>query len=108
RAGLERQVYVFAQARQFGVGGDHVFAHVLRVRARVADAVDAVDLVDLPQQVAEADAGLLRQVAAVRVDVLPEQRDLPHPVRPQYRDPVDELVRIAAHLPPARGRIAAA
>ena len=39
---------------QLGVGADHVLAHVLRVRARVADALDAVDRVDARQQLGEA------------------------------------------------------
>ena len=70
RAGLERQVDVLAQRRQLGVRADHVLAHVLRVRARVADALDPVDRVDRPQQLGEARPGLLRQVAAVGVHVL--------------------------------------
>ena len=41
RARLQRQVDVLAQARQLGVRGDQLLAHVLRVRARVADALDA-------------------------------------------------------------------
>ena len=41
RARLQREVDVLAHARKLGVGADHVLAHVLRVRARVADALDA-------------------------------------------------------------------
>ena len=40
RARLQRQVDVLAQRRQLGVRADHVLAHVLRVRARVADPVE--------------------------------------------------------------------
>ena len=49
-ARLQRQVDVLAEAFQLGVGADHVLAHVLRVRARVADAVDPVDPVDGREQ----------------------------------------------------------
>ena len=41
-------------AGQLGVGADHVLAHVLRVRARVADALDALDAVDRAEQLGEA------------------------------------------------------
>ena len=69
---------VLAHALQLRVRADHVLAHVLRVRARVADPLDAVDRVDQPQQLGEARA--LAQVAAVGVDVLPEQRHLLYPI----------------------------
>ena len=55
RARLQRQVDVLAQARQLGVRDDHLLAHVLRVRARVAHALDALDAVHERQQVGEVD-----------------------------------------------------
>ena len=58
---------------------DHVLAHVLGVRARVADPLDPLDGVDRGQQLGEGCL-VLRQVATVGVDVLAEQRDLSHAV----------------------------
>ncbi len=55
-ARLQRQMHVLADRRAFSVGGDHVVAHVLGVRARVADAVDAGHRIEQAQQVAEAAA----------------------------------------------------
>ena len=86
RARLERQVRVLAHGGALGHRGDHVAAEVLRVRAREADPVDPVDGVDRAQQLGEARA----DVAAVRVDVLAEQRHL-----------ADSLARPAAR--PRRG-----
>ena len=79
RAGLQRQVDVLADRRELGVGADHVLAHVLRVRAGVADARDAVDRVDRGEQVGERRP-LRAQVAPVGVHVLAQQRDLAHAV----------------------------
>ena len=81
---------MLAQARQLGVRGDQLLAHVLRVRARVADPLDAVDAVDQREQVGEVDALLARQVAPVGVDVLPQQRDLPDAVRRERLDLVHD------------------
>ena len=53
RARLQRQVDVLAERRQLGVGADHVLAHVLGVRARVADPVDPRHRVDPRQQLGE-------------------------------------------------------
>ncbi len=82
RAGarLQRQVDLLAERRQLGVGADHVLLHVLGVRAGVADPLDALDRVDPGQQLGEADPAVLRQLAAVAVDVLPQQRHLAHAV----------------------------
>src|SRR5439155_11567425 len=76
RSGLQREVDVLAQRRQLGVRTDHVLAHVLRMRARIADAVDAVDRVDAAQELGERRSLLAGEVAAVGIHVLPEQRDL--------------------------------
>ena len=56
RARLQRQVDVLAERGQLGVGADHVLAHVLRVRARVADALDPVDGVDSREELGERRA----------------------------------------------------
>ncbi len=90
-AGLQRQVDVLAESTQLGVGADHILAHVLGVRAGVADALDALDRVERAQQLGEAAAGRT-QVAPVGVDVLPEQRDLAHPLRCHRAHLSDELL----------------
>ena len=76
RAGLQRQVHVLAHRVALGDRGDHRLAEVLRVRAREADALDALDGVAGAQQLAELGADVRREVAAPRVDVLAEQREL--------------------------------
>ena len=43
---------VLAQRGELRMGADHVLAHVLGMRARVADPVDPVDGVDQPEQLA--------------------------------------------------------
>jgi hypothetical protein len=63
-AGLQRQVDVLADALEGRVGEDHVLAHVLWVRAGVADAVEPVDGVEPVQQLGERGS-LGPEVAAV-------------------------------------------
>ncbi len=104
RARLQRQVDLLAEGGKVGVSADHVLLHVLRVRARVADAVDALDRVDPCQQHGEGDSPLLGQVPPVAVDVLPQQRHLAHPVGGEGLGLGDQLGRVAADLaPPGRG-----
>ena len=93
---------VLAQRRQFGVGLDHVGAHVLGVRAGVADPLDPVDRVDPGEQLGERGPVLAAQIAAVGVDVLAQQRDLAHAVGGQPADLLHELRGGTADLAPAR------
>ena len=67
---------VLADRVALGHRGDHGVAEVLRVRAREADPLDALDGVAGAQQLAELGVDAGAQVAAPRVDVLAEQRDL--------------------------------
>ncbi len=76
RARLERQVHLLADRVALGDRGDHRLAEVLRMRAREADPLDPVDCVAGAEQLAELGVELGREVAAPRVDVLAEQRDL--------------------------------
>src|SRR5205085_3471732 len=87
-----------------GDGGDHGLAGVLGVRAREADALDPLDRVARPQKLAELGAELRREVAAPRVDVLAEERDLLDPFGREARDLGDDLARPAALLAAADGR----
>ena len=83
---------------------DHVLAHVLRMRARVADALDPVDRVDGAQQLGEGHSVVAAQVAPVGVHVLAEQGDLAHAVAGEALDLGQQLGRRAALLAPARRR----
>ena len=84
--------------------GDHGVAEILRVRAREADPVDPVDRVACAQELAELGLELGPKVAAPGVDVLSEQRHLPHPVGREAGDLGDDLARAPALLPAADGR----
>ena len=82
------------------------------MRAGEPDAADALDLADGAQQLGEQRAqpiGLAvaaasrLQVAAVAVDVLPEQRDLGDTVGGQLLDLGDDVGERPADLGPAHG-----
>ena len=64
------------------------------MRAGEADAADALDRADGAQQLGEERASA-RDVAAVRVDVLPQQRHLADAAAGQQRHLVDDVVRAA-------------
>ena len=85
------------------MGEDDVLAHVLRVRARVADALDAVDRVEPLQQLGERRPRGA-EIATVGVDVLAQQRHLAHALARELGDLGDELVGGTADLAPARRR----
>ena len=104
RPGLERQVDVLADGVALGHRRDHGLAEVLRVRAREADPLDPVDRVAGAQQLAELGLELGAQVAAPRVDVLAEQRDLLDAVGGEPRHLGDDLAGPAALLAAADGR----
>ena len=91
------------RAGELGVGADDVLAHVLGVRTGVADALDAGHGIDLAQQLGEGDARVAREVAAVGVDVLAQQRHLAHPVVGEPADLLHQFAGRPAHLAPARG-----
>ena len=96
-ARLQRQVDVLAQARQLGMRGDQPLAHVLGMRARVADALDALAPRRRgPAASAKSMRSSLRQVAPVGVHVLAEQRHLLDAVGGQRLD-------LARRCRPARG-----
>src|SRR5438552_11232501 len=72
RPRLEGQVGVLAHRVAVRHRGDHVAAEVLGMRAGEPDPLDALDRVDRAEELREARA----DVAAIRIDVLPEERDL--------------------------------
>ena len=91
---------VLADRGTLGHRGDDVAAEVLRVRAREADPLDPGDGVDRAQELGEARA----DVAAVRVDVLAEQRHLADALRGEPLDLGEDLAGAARGLAPADGR----
>ena len=78
-------------------------AEVLRVRAREADALDAVDGVARAQQLAELGVDVRQEVAAPRVDVLAEQRQLAHALLRELRHLGEDVAGPAADLAAAHG-----
>src|SRR5918995_2720445 len=95
---------VFADGLALGHRGDDRFAEILRVRAREADPLDAVDRVAGAEQLPELGAQIRRQVAAPRVDVLAEQRDLADTVARQAGHLADDVARPPTLLPAAYRR----
>ena len=89
---------VLADGIALGDRRDYGLAEVLRVRAREADPRDSVDRVARAQQLTELGAQLGREVAAPRVDVLSEQRDLAHAVAGKLRHLCDDVARAPALL----------
>ena len=82
RARLQREVDVLADGRRLRHGLDHVGREVVRMRRREPHPSDALDLPDLPEEFGEqrpVRRARNRDVATVRVHVLPEQGDLDDP-----------------------------
>ena len=101
RAGLERQVDVLADRRALRDRRDHRLAEVLRMRAREADALDPLDRVAGAEELAELGREVRPEVAAPRVHVLAEQRDLADALLREPRHLGDDLARAPAR---PRGR----
>ena len=89
---------VLAERLAFRVGQDHVLAHVLGVRARVADALDALDGVHPAQELGERQPILSAEVAPVGVHVLAKERDLADAVAGKPLDLGQQLRRRARLL----------
>ena len=103
RARLERQVRVLADCSALGHGGDHFSPEVLRMGAREADALDPDNRVAGSEELAEPGLHVGPEVAAPRVDVLPEKRDLPYALVGEARHLGEDLPWSSAHLAPAHG-----
>ena len=93
-------------AGKLRVRADHVLAHVLGVRAGVADPLHAGHGVDAGEQLRERARrqAAPAEVAPVRVDVLAQQGHLGHAVGGEPLDLGHQLGRVARHLAPARRR----
>ena len=94
---------VLAHRRRPGHRFDRLDPQILRVRAGEPDAADAIDRADRSQELGEQRPAF-GQVAAVRVDVLPEERDLDHTVGGETLDLAHDLVERARDLLPAHRR----
>ena len=76
RAALHRQVQEIRELRHVAIRLDQAVAELDRVRRREADALDARHFGDEIDQRRQVGMTAARHRAAIRVDVLPEQRDL--------------------------------
>ena len=94
---------VLADRGAFGDRSDHRLAEVFRVRAREADPLDPLDGVAGAKELAELRPDVRREVAAPRVDVLAEQRELLDALTGEAGHLGDHLSRAAAALAPAHG-----
>src|SRR5690606_19233100 len=95
-AGLHRQVQVLDQLRHFRVGANQAVGKLQRVRGGVADAVDAVDLGDNPDQIRQVGDTTVMGLAAIAVDVLPEQGYFAHAIFGQVHALGQRVVERAA------------
>jgi hypothetical protein len=91
-----------ADRRRLGHRGDDVVGEVARVRAGEADAFDPGHRADRPEQLAEG--GAVAERAAVRVDVLPQGRDLEDALLREYLDLAEDVARAAVLLLAAQRR----
>ncbi len=96
-AGLQRQVQLLADLGRLRHGLDRLGPEILGVRTGEADAPDALHRADSAQQLGE-EGSPLRDVAAVGVHVLPEQRHLRDPAAGQQLHLRHDVVERAARL----------
>ena len=101
--GLEREVEVLAHRRRLSHCRDRLGPQVLGVRTGEAHPADAVGRAQRAQEVGE-ERPPPGQVATVRVDVLPEQRDLDGAGGGERRGFLDDLRERTADLAPAHRR----
>ena len=95
--GLQGQVQLLADLGRLRHGLDRLGPQILGVRTGEADAPDALHRADLAQQLGE-EGSPLRDVAAVGVHVLPEQRHLGDPAAGQHLHLRHDVVEGAARL----------
>src|SRR5262245_56427068 len=85
-------------------GCDHRLAKVLRVRAREADSLDSRHRVAGSQQLAELRSHCRGEIAAPRVHVLAEERDLSNSCRSEVADLSEDVARSSTLLAASDGR----
>ena len=78
--------------------------NVLRVRAHVPHALDSIHGAHRRKQLGKRCAVLAREVASIRVDVLPQQRHLHHAVRSLHRDFGHDIGKGPAAFAASHGR----
>ena len=77
---MHRQVQMFDQLRDFGVGLDQAVGKLQRVGGGVADALDTVDRRNHTDQLGEVGQATAFGQAAVAVDILAKQGHFTHAV----------------------------
>src|SRR5689334_11704324 len=82
---------VLAERGQLRVSANDILAHVLGMRAGVADPLYAVHSIDAPKQLGERGALLLAEIPAIGVDVLPEQGHFTYAVGCKPANLLDQL-----------------
>ena len=101
-ARLHRQVEKGHQLVDLAMRGDQPVGHVVRMAGRIADAFEPVLLRQFADQPVEPDRAPPLVLAVPRVDILAEQRDLPHPARDQRARFGDQVREGPARLGAAR------
>ncbi len=86
RTRLNRQMQILHQLWYFGVSLDQRIGEFQWVAGGVADAVDAIDCRDHADQFGQIGGAAVMGSAAVAVDILSEQCDLPNAVFGQVND----------------------
>ena len=98
-AALHGQVHLVRALFALGHGAKELFRRVLRVAAHEADDKVARDGVEPPDEVGKVH--VLVEVAAVGVDILPQERDVLIARRDELARLALDLVRVAGALAPA-------
>ena len=97
RTRLHWQVQVIDELRYVAVGLDEIVSELDRMRRRVANAFDALDVRDVVDDFGEIGMATV-DGATIRIDVLPEQVDFPHPLLAQLHDFSHDIGDRTAHL----------
>ena len=100
---LHRQVQMAHQLRHLGIDVDEPLGELVRVAGGVADSLDAGDVGDVFDQQREVgDLGGVAHLAAIRIDVLPEQGHFLHALVGESGDLDQHVVERARDLFAAR------
>ena len=95
---LNRQMQLRHQRREIAMCRDQVVGHVEGVARRVAQSLGARHLGDPREQARQRPAAPIRALAVIRVDVLPDERDLAHAGIGQALDLGDDFLNRPRNL----------
>ena len=101
-ARLHGKMHEAAYLRVFGNGGDEIFGEIFGVARHKPESELTLVLADFPQQIGEIESAV--RVVPVRVDVLPQQRDLLIPFVEQGSHFRNDMFGTAAAFPSAHIR----